>query len=371
MAFVQRNILRSASKFQQIIRPLSGGAAQKSVFISQSNDVYTNLALEEWIKSNYDLKKDNIMLYYKNDPCIQIGQAANPWLETNISFHHENDNVLPVARRQGQASTVYQDNGAMNLTIFGRSTAPNDIIARALFRRYGLIVNKHQDDLRFFNHKISANQFADGEDYQHCSLFVDVNQGDSVGALAKQKLTDEKKFVNITQIDPKVTMDGLLSAIGWEFLRFDSETVKDGGMQLAKKQNGFQMINPSENWFPGITEIRNRLASWDWCYGSTPKFTILRSFPVPAQLLNPSSETSNELHVKVEVNTGKISDVTLFVPPGLTSSGFTGEAKVVTSLRGQKFSEAAINSFESILGVNNNEKEKFVTDCVREAVCSV
>lgn len=40
------------------------------------------------------------------------------------------------------------------------------------------------------------------------------------------------------------------------------------------KQNGFQLINPTEKWFPGLMEIREQFASWDWRFGKTPKFTV-------------------------------------------------------------------------------------------------
>lgn len=57
---------------------------------------------------------------------------------------------------------------------------------------------------------------------------------------------------NLTEINHHVRIDKLLNAIGWEFLRTKSLVVEDGGYNLIQKQKGFQMINPSEGWFPGI-----------------------------------------------------------------------------------------------------------------------
>jgi lipoyltransferase 1 len=59
------------------------------------------------------------------------------------------------------------------------------------------------------------------------------------------------KIMNLCEENPKIGIDKLMSAIGWEYLRTPVNSLKDGGKELANKQKGFQMINPSEQWFPG------------------------------------------------------------------------------------------------------------------------
>lgn len=61
----------------------------------------------------------------------------------------------------------------------------------------------------------------------------------------------KSKVLNLCEANPKITVDGLLSAIGWEYMRTPANSFKDGGKLLANRQNGFQMINPTEQWFPG------------------------------------------------------------------------------------------------------------------------
>lgn len=77
----------------------------------------------------------------------------------------------------------------------------------------------------------------------------------------------------------------------------------------------------------------------------------------------------------MNVEQGRISDVTLYVPPGLSSTGFSGEAKVITSLKGHKFTEDAINSLEWSLSGSEyglvDDRDKFVTECVRQVMTSV
>jgi len=145
--------------------------------------------------------------------------------------------------------------------------------------------------------------------------------------------------------------------------------------QLASQQNGFQLINPTDQWFPGVSEIRNTLTDWEWCYGKTPKFSVTKSFAVPAQFLNNFDSVTENLRVTMIVEQGRVSDVTLYVPPGLSSTGFSGEAKVITSLKGHKFTEDAINSLEWSLSGSEyglvDDKDKFVTECVRQVMTSV
>lgn len=43
----------------------------------------------------------------------------------------------------------------------------------------------------------------------------------------------------------------MMKSIGWEYLRTHPLNLLDGGMELANQQKGFQMVNPTEEWFPG------------------------------------------------------------------------------------------------------------------------
>lgn len=382
MALVQRgsSIKCVIPKLHQLARNhCTGGVIEKSVFISQSTDVHTNMALEEWISKNYDLKNHQIMLFYKNDPCVVLAKTDNPWLDTNIATHPDEEHPVAMARRSGTGDLLYQDSGAANVTFFGCAdhfdTDYNmTILKRGLFRKFGLKIQQEKDHLGYGNMIISKSGTTLGEtvSYQNCSLFVDVNQTDATAAIEKEKNFKKKSnLLNISEINRKVTSDGVLSAIGGEYLRTAPFDLKDGGKELAARQRGYQMINPTETWFPGITELRTKLSAWNWCYGATPNFLITHSFSIPSHFL-PHEMESSELRIQVQVNEGRIGDITLFVPPGLSSTGFTGEAKVITELKGEKFTEEALKKIESILnGSADNDKERFVTECVKRAMISI
>lgn len=115
--------------------------AVKSVFISQSNDIFTNLALEDWLYKNFNFINHHILLLWRNSPAVVIGRHQNPWLEVNTSVLSEHG--IEIARRNSGGGTVYHDNGNLNLTFFTPREHYNrknnlQLISRALIREWGL-----------------------------------------------------------------------------------------------------------------------------------------------------------------------------------------------------------------------------------------
>lgn len=46
---------------------------EKSVIISKSNDIYTNLALEDWYYKNWSSENKHLLMLWSNNPCVVIG----------------------------------------------------------------------------------------------------------------------------------------------------------------------------------------------------------------------------------------------------------------------------------------------------------
>lgn len=124
---------------------------KKSVYISQSTDIYTNLALEEWIYKNLNLKHHHLLLLWQNDPCVVIGRHQNPWSETNISdLPNLVENGVNLARRSSNGTALYHDNGCLNLSFFCpreqlNARYNNEVVARSIFREFGSQVNTNSD----------------------------------------------------------------------------------------------------------------------------------------------------------------------------------------------------------------------------------
>lgn len=102
----------------------------------------------------------------------------------------------------------------------------------------------------------------------------------------------DQNFNNKTNMFPSF----LGCCCSYEFLRTSATELNDGGRHQTMKQRGFQLINPTEKWFPGLMEIRDKFASWDWCIGKTPKFSVQKDL----QLKSDEKEHGVQLKINVE-----------------------------------------------------------------------
>lgn len=60
------------------IKDIPDEEIKKSVFISQSHNIFTNLAFEDWLYRNFDFTKHHVLMLWSNDPCVVIGRHQNP-----------------------------------------------------------------------------------------------------------------------------------------------------------------------------------------------------------------------------------------------------------------------------------------------------
>ncbi|CAH1955700.1 unnamed protein product [Acanthoscelides obtectus] len=281
---------------------------KKSVFLSQSRDIFTNLALEDWLYKNFDFKNHHILMLWQSDPCVVIGRHQNPWIEANLpELPHITENGVKLARRNSGGGTVYHDNGNLNLTFFTTKERYSrkynlEVITRALFRKYNATVEiSPREDLMIRNYKISgtASKLGRPNAYHHCTLLVNSNKLDLSLALQKQDIevktnasrSVSSKIMNLCEEVPNVDIASLTEAIGWEYLRTPALTITDGGMELANQQKGFQMINPTESWFPGM------------CYKLLQKLNYLLG-----RNNVPSVNTIHHLELKFE-QAGEVKDL--------------------------------------------------------------
>ncbi|XP_047356063.1 lipoyltransferase 1, mitochondrial isoform X3 [Vespa velutina] len=304
---------------------------RKSVFISQSNDVFTNLALEDWLYRNFDFTNHHVLLLWRNDPCVVIGRHQNPWLEcdTRITEKHG----IALVRRNSGGGTVYHDNGNLNLSFFTPKQRYNrrynlDIITRALYREWGLkaVVNEREDIVVEGRYKVSFD----------------------TGIKTNATTSTRSSIKNLTEVNSKVEIDKLIDTLGWEYLRTKPLVLEDGGYDHIQEQKGFQLINPTEDWFPGIDKLREEFCSWEWIYGRTPQFSITKDFDMPA----PNGNLYR-VNLTLEIQKGIIEEIRMSLPANLASSNLNQNANVFTNLRGMRYDSNIMDNIIALISCKN------------------
>ncbi|CAD7088538.1 unnamed protein product [Hermetia illucens] len=332
------------------LKGVTDDSIKKSVFISQSYDVFTNLALEDWLYKNFDFSHHHLLMLWANDPCVVIGRHQNPFIEANVSNLMRKG--ITLARRNSGGGAVYHDRGNLNCTFFTPRERYNrkynlNIITRALFREWGIKSDiSDRDDIVISGKKISGTAAKLGQPnaYHHCTLLVNSNKLHLSDALAKDEVNIISKATssvrspikNLCDVNRAVNVPQLLSAIGYEFLRTSATELEDGGRDQAMKQRGFQLINPTEKWFPGLTEIREMFASWDWRLGKTPKFTVQKELEMKAE------DKEHKVLLSLDVEKGIITNITLTLPTN-------DVVPVVSNLLNQPYTEDSLHGMMDAL----------------------
>lgn len=152
-----KNIPKRSSKY---IKSVPDSDIKKTVFISQSYDVFTNLALEDWIYKNFDFAHHHVLMLWSNNPCVVVGRHQNPFLEANISQLAANG--IELARRNSGGGAVYHDRGNLNCTFFTPRERYDrsynlSLITRALYREFTVNADiTDRDDITINGKKVGT-----------------------------------------------------------------------------------------------------------------------------------------------------------------------------------------------------------------------
>lgn len=310
---------------------IAGCNIRKSVLISQSHDIFTNLAFEDWLYRNYDFTKNHILMMWTNNPCVVVGRHQNPFAEAN-SIRLKSNGIL-LARRNSGGGTVYHDLENINLTFFTPRQRYDrnynlNIVTRALLRVWDIKAEiTSRDDIVLNGNKISgtAAKLGRANAYHHCTLLVNTNKDrlkdalvkDDVEIISRATTSIRSPVKNLKDANYHVDVEQLHTAIGYEYLR-TSETALDVNYRELAHQQNVHMINPTESLYPGLNKIRDEFASWEWRFGKTPKFTVIKPLTIE------SNNVVHDFKLKVNVEAGKITDIficsstTEFILPTLT-----------------------------------------------------
>ncbi|XP_054830024.1 lipoyltransferase 1, mitochondrial [Eublepharis macularius] len=307
-----------------------GGLILQSV----SQDIYHNLALEDWIHDTVDLENRQVLFLWRNSSTVVIGRHQNPWQECNLKLMRQNG--IKLARRRSGGGTVYHDLGNINLTFFTSRKRYERMenlrlvvkALKALRPQLDVQATARCDLLLNGIFKISGTAAKLGRTvaYHHCTLLCNTdkrilssvlkspyngiksNATPSVPALVK----------NLLEEDPTLTCEMLLGAIAEEYASHNHA------------DNHIIVINPAdETEFPGIGNKARELQAWDWLYGKTPKFSISKCLSIVDE------QSCLDIKINMDVKNGKIETCNIDVPQHWLPQAMCDKLK--DSLIGSKF----------------------------------
>ena len=239
---------------------------------SGSFDPYLNLAMEQHLLET--VESGCCLLYlWRNENTVVIGRNQNPWSECRTSLLEEEGGHL--ARRLSGGGAVFHDLGNLNFT-FLVSTADYDLekqqrVLLNACRQYGIPAElSGRNDLTADGRKFSGNAFyhSGPRSYHHGTILMNVDTEKLSRYLtpAKAKLQTKgvssvrARIVNLTELCPAVTIDGMKKALTDSF-----ETVY--GLKSTRRT----LDTADQN---RVEELRALYAGWDWRFGQKLPFTF-------------------------------------------------------------------------------------------------
>jgi lipoyltransferase/lipoate-protein ligase len=211
------------------------------VFVSQNDDPYWNLAVEDWLFRHSELASP-ILFLWQSRPCVVVGRFQNPWRECDVP-RLENEGVLFV-RRQSGGGTVVHDLGNINFTFISKRAdyckkKHLRIIQERLKVSFGIPVEVNdRHDLTLEGKKISGSAFKENRDrcFHHGTLLVSSDlmrlKGLLAGAISnlrtKAIASVPSPVTNLNSFTPIGVKDVLVSLSEGreERLFFDEEVVE-------------------------------------------------------------------------------------------------------------------------------------------------
>lgn len=254
-------------RFKQLESRCLGMSLKLSYVVSDTTDVYENLATEEYL--TFNTREDECVLFlWQNANAVVIGKNQNAWKECNVSLLKKEDGK--VARRMSGGGAVYHDLGNLNFTFCARENnfdkeKQTKVILKAM-KLLGIEAQKSgRNDLLIEGKKFSGHAYFNHQDfcYHHGTIMFDVDKDDVAKYLnvSKSKLDSKgvnsvkSRVINIKEINDKITLRSLRAA----FLKAFEKEYEGVATHIKTDVRS--------------KELTDKYKSYEWVYGKELPFT--------------------------------------------------------------------------------------------------
>ena len=282
----------------------SGAALYR--YDSTSNDVYLNLAREEYL---FDALPEGAraLLFYVDSSAVVYGKHQNPWRECSV--RELGRRGIPIARRISGGGTVYHDPGNLNFSFLlpkeGFDRRANlALVVRALQRTGANATISDRHDLFLDGRKISGNAFCFRRNraLHHGTLLVHAKLETLRGALVGMPgiesfavPSNPSPVVNIGEIVPTIELSTLAESIAEEAVR-----EWGGGRVEALRRIDEQGLDDAR-----VAELERRNRTVEWLLDRTPSFTV--SLAVPRPVIGAAVGDAGVVPFRLVVEKGRIA----------------------------------------------------------------
>ncbi len=241
---------------------------------SKSTDVYENLAAEDAMLDDAT-QTEPVVFVYRNDDAVVIGKNQNPWRECAIG---KLDSLgVKLARRVSGGGTVFHDPGNLNISCilprenYCRKDVLNTYVI-GLGRAEVIAEVTGGSSLTVGGKKISGNAFCFRQNkVLHHGTILWQTDLDKLRNSLVPDLPDistraissiPMPVINLQELLPNEKPDSITQAI------IDALMEKFGAISDGE-------YNPfAQSGFAARVE---KMKSWNWLYGTTPDFSVMRN----------------------------------------------------------------------------------------------
>lgn len=241
-----------------------------------SNDIFLNLATEEYVFQNYT--DDSYLLLYKNDDSIVLGKYQNVFQEINVPVAEKLD--IKIARRITGGGTVFHDRGNLNYSFITENTNTHlrcydDFLMPVInaLQTMGIDVHKRNTcDIAIGDLKISgsAQSVRGNRVLHHGTLLFDA---------------DMDKLHRLLKVTDAVIESKAVASVPSQVTNI-RENLKDPSMTIEEFQDALlAQIFPSGVSFQSLSSedmqeiyrLRDeKYGTWEWNLGKSPRFILRR-----------------------------------------------------------------------------------------------